>query len=236
MKEIIPYLNRRLNQVIEFTNSDNPRERLANGKIHPVRSLALKAVLATPGLPAFLYRHYGAGAFEQAGYTIAGTGNHAITLHDGNKMVRKIYPYTEHLSEEEQTRQIETWRHKQSLSLEYLEPYSIEQDFSLDAHPLRPNVSVIIAQQRYIAPALSINLSNETPISESVTNFIAASKIMHTASQPTALPDVIGRNNLVIEAETNLLCLIDPISLVRHDPSDILAYQSALSVLGIEDK
>lgn len=60
---------------------------------------------------------------------------------------------------------------------------------------------------------------------------LAPTKVWLGLHRPTALPDVFGINNLVVEVDTGAILLIDPVSLHAGDPEDASAYEQARRIL-----
>lgn len=226
------YLKGRLQQLTDFVNDPRAAEALAEGRVHPARGLVLRAVMATPGLPTFLYNQAYTRRYRVAGHEVLGVGYHAVTVADGAKQVRKFYRKTAGLSEAEQQRHVTAMQHKQASSLAHLEPFAIPQEFFIQQDPLNPNQSVVAATQARVAIKAGLNFySGAAPLVADPSAFATSALEMQAASDPTALPDVVGINNLVVEVDTGAILLIDPVSLHAGDPEDAPSYQQAQRIL-----
>lgn len=230
-----PNLRQRINQLANFVHNPGAHEILAEGTIHPARALVIRAILATPGLPKFLHDMTNATQYRRAGFDVLGVGYHAVTVSDGSEKVRKFYRHTSDMSEAEQTAQMNDWNAKQSLILEHLGMYAVPQNFDIDAHPLDPNKSLVVATQDRIIPAGVINIFEPDSIPESAREFLARSQAMPTTGAIVAVPDLIGHENAVVEATTGAIKLVDPIALVRDDPSDTAGYDRVVRRLEQND-
>lgn len=227
----IAYLRQRLEQVALFTQDPNAPEILASGTLNPIRAIALRAVMATPGLPNFLHESVVLSGYRKAGLDILGVGFSAVTVSDGTENVRKYYRHTAGTGEQFQQESINNWVRKQDLALEHLGSYTVAQNFSIEANPLKPNESIVVARQQRIHSVGAINMFTSEGIPDEATEFIKEAQRMHETSEFNAVPDLIGRDNVLIEAGSRALKLIDPITLVNNDPGDRRGYVKVSSFL-----
>ncbi|MGV9001717.1 MAG: hypothetical protein ACOH18_02050 [Candidatus Saccharimonadaceae bacterium] len=225
------YFERRLKQIAVFIESPNAHEVLASGELNPIRVVALRAIMATPGLPDFLHRHAMAPEYRRAGFNILGIGFGAVTVGDGPESVLKYYRHTAGENEASQQATIQTWTAKQDLVLEHLGQYAVPQTFTIEQNPLNLSESIIAARQSRIKSTGAINVFRSNEIPACAVPFIEDSQHMHHNSGRTAVPDLVGRNNALIEAGTGAIKLIDPIALTSYDPGDEAAYLRAVDFL-----
>lgn len=226
------YLIKRLQQVTDFVNDPRALEALAEGRVHPVRAVVLRAVMATPGLPEFLYNQAYTRRYQAAGHEILGIGYHAVTVADGPNQVRKFYRHTAGQSEAEQRQHVALLQQKQASTLAHLEPFAVPQEFFIQEDPLNPNQSVVVATQARIAIKTGLNFyTGAEPLAVNPVAFAESALEMQANSDPMALPDVVGVNNLVVEADTGAILLIDPVSLHADDPIDAPSYERAQRIL-----
>lgn len=214
------YVRRRIEQIAMFTQDPNALEILASGSVNPLRAIVLRAVMATPGLPNFLYQQTVAPEYRKAGFDIIGVGYGAVTVSDGPDMVRKFYRHTAGNSEEAHKAAIELWTAKQSLTLEHLGAYAVPQFFSIEENPTNTSESIVSAIQRRINPRGAINMFQSEQIPELAIPFLHDSQAMHQNSIHNAVPDLVGRDNVLIESGTSKVFLIDPIALLGDDQGD----------------
>ena len=226
------HIAQRLRQVTDFVNDPRAPEALAEGRVHPARAVVLKAIMATPGLPHFLYSRTYTKPYEAAGHEVLGTGYHAVVVDDGPHQVRKFYRRTAGLSEAEQRAHLAHLEQKQQSTLSHLPSFTVPQEFFIQEDPLNPNQSIIAATQARVAIKAGLNFyKGAAPLIADPSTFAAQALTMQEESTPTALPDVVGVNNLVVEAHTGEILLIDPVSLHADDPEDDVAYQQAQRIL-----
>lgn len=226
------YVAKRLQLLTDFVNDPRSAEVLAEGGVHPARALVLRAVMATPGLPKFLYNNAYTRHYKAAGHEILGIGYHAITVADGPNAVRKFFRRTAGQTEAQQQQQIKELEHKQASALTHLAEYTVPQHFFIQENPLNPQESVVAATQARINIQTGINfyLGADAPAADP-SDFAASALEMQENSDPHALPDVVGVNNLVVEADTGAILLIDPVSLHADDPIDVPSYERAQRIL-----
>ncbi len=224
MPESLEYTKRRLTQLADFIVNPDAPEILAEGSVHPIRAMVINAVLLTPGMPAFISRYSTVQLYRRAGFSVLGSGYHAITTEDGPESVRKFYPRTGLLEASAQQALLDSWRKRQALTAQHMGSYFIPQLFSIEQDPLHPDRSLIsAAQQRvYSKGAISIRAINAAP--HIARDFLEASYSMQAESAPEALPDLVGRDNAVVDVTTGMVKLIDPIPLIRSDPVDQLGF------------
>ena len=226
------YLTQRLQQVTDFVNDPRAPEALAEGRVHPLRAVVLRAVMATPGLPEFMYARAYTRRYQAAGHEILGVGYHAVTVADGPNQVRKFYRHTAGQSEAEQRQHVALLQQKQASTLAHLEPFAVPEEFFVQEDPLNPSRSVVAATQARIAIKTGLNFyTGAEPLAVNPVAFAESALDMQANSDPAALPDVVGVNNLVVEADTGAILLIDPVSLQASDPSDSAAYERAQQIL-----
>lgn len=233
----VRHINRRIDQIAKFCHSEQAEDELTQGTVHPVRALVLRAVLATPGLPDFLYRQRIVRPYEQSGYHVIGAGANATTLRDGDHGVRKIYEQTAHLSEAEQLQLIADFEMRQSITHHHLGSHSVAQAFSVDHHPLRPTRSVVVATQPFVPYGDTLNFYDPATLNRpELIRFRQRCYDMAENSTPRALPDLAGNSNVLIHAETHKPVLIDPIALLHDDPADDKAFLKTSLILKQSDQ
>ena len=109
-------------------------------------------------------------------------------------------------------------------------PY--QKSFFVQEDPLNPSRSVVAATQARVAIAAGLNFyTGAEPLAVNPVAFAESALDMQANSDPAALPDVVGVNNLVVEADTGAVLLIDPVSLQASDPNDSVAYERAQQIL-----
>jgi len=128
---------------------------------------------------------------------------------------------------------IEDWTERQQTAITYMGEHVVRETFSIDAYPLYPNTSLVTALQDRVTPENLVEAS-DYGIPE-LQGFVAASRTMQAESTHKSLPDVIGRGNVVIEATTGAIRLVDPIVLNGKDPAEQGLYKRASRILGLDD-
>ena len=232
VKDTLPYVNDRINQIAKFCHADQAKDELEHGELNPLRALVLRAIIATPGLPDFLYDQRVVRPYERGGYAVVGAGMHTTAIQDGPHAVRKIHENSLHLSESEQYELIDHLESRQALTAHHLGRYCLSQTYAIDQHPLRPNKSVVVATQPFISAMRSINFFQRADSQQTeLAGFAKKCHNMYANSNYEALPDLAGNNNVLIDAETRTPLLIDPIALLRADPSDNRAYEKTATIL-----
>ncbi len=225
------YVRFRIEQIATFVNSPDAYEQLSSGTMNPLRAMVIRAVMLTPGLPHFLHERVGAPGYRQAGLDILGIGFHAVTVKDGEDSVRKYYRRTVGASEASQREIIKIWNAKQNMILAHLGEYAVPQFFEIGENPLNNTQSIVTATQARISSVGSINMFKPDSIPKSALHFFHDSQQMNLTNGNSAVPDLIGKENALIEASTGAIKLIDPIALVREDPVDEPGYHRVTSFL-----
>lgn len=87
------------------------------------------------------------------------------------------------------------------------------------------------ATQERIHSTFGINMFLPESIPESAQSFLRDSRVLLTESGVTAAPDLLGRDNAVVDTSTGAIKLIDPITLVASDPTDEIGYEKVAHFL-----
>ncbi|MDB5161548.1 MAG: hypothetical protein JWM52_56 [Candidatus Saccharibacteria bacterium] len=233
MEMPLSYFANRTRQLAEFVGRPNARESLETIQ-NPQRVLILRAILATPGLPAFLYQQIVAKPYKKIGYDVIGIGAHAVTVKDGPSRVKKIYPESIGISDEQKLALLAKWEARQALNITHIPQHTVEQQFSIEPFSLPPfnDDSVVTASQPIIEFDHTIMSTQLTRgrVTAAATQFVLDGQAMYEATRGAAVPDVIGNCNLVIDRLRNRVVLIDTIALMEDDPSDHRAYQQSAAI------
>ena len=128
------------------------------------------------------------------------------------------------MDEDAQKKQIDIWSEKQSYALEHLAEYAVAQSFAIEANPLNYSQSIVTATQDLVHSTFGSNMFDPKSIPKSAQSFLRDSRVMLAESGVTAAPDLLGRDNAVVDASTGAIRLIDPITLVASDPTDEIGY------------
>lgn len=225
---ISDHINSRINQAASFVVQEDALEIINSGELtSKVRALTLRAIIATPGLPEFLYNTRIIAPYRRQGFSVVGTGAHAVALRDGHSAVRKIYPETAAMNIRQKHEHIDLLRYKQSVAQKHLGRFVLPQSFSIEPHPLHESQSVVSASQPLVVAQGSIRVATAQPHPE-LDEFTDRSFAMQ--DEDAALPDVVGNKNLLICKDRRLI-LVDPITLHARDPDDQNAYARADTAL-----
>lgn len=217
------HISERLDQIASFVTRDDALEVIKAGELRSkARALALRAIIATPGLPDFLYNTRIRKPYADHGLPVIGVGVHAVAVKSGTSEVKKLYPRTVTMDQRQKNDYISALDDKQKIACKYLGQFVVPQEFSIQTNPLDDSTSVVIAIQPFIKPHASIKLGTAT-VSEELNDFAARSLCMQDEGH--ALPDIVGNRNLLVGE--NGIQLIDPIALLADDPSDSYAYEKA---------
>lgn len=229
-----PHINERAAWVAELTTHANAREILkVSGATLPKR-LFLSALLLTPGAPEALFRHFILKPYEKVGKVI-GKGATALVVQDSDTTVRKFFLSTDHLTEKQQETQMAKWQAKQDLSLLHMEKFVVPQQLAIEEHPIFPERgSIITATQAFTPYESAINIYDEAFRRGTwfPADFYAASRAMYEFD-PSALPDVIGIDNIVFD-EDGKLRVIDPIALTEEEDGPY--YQKAARAFNFPER
>ena len=227
------YIQSRAEKLSIFVTRENAQERLAN-VTNPARKLVIASILRTPGLPDFLYRRFISDPLAASGYDVIGQGGNAVVVRDGNRRVRKLYLETEFLTDEEKVAKMKQWEERQRITLHHMGPYVVEQSFSIDDNPLRQEgqSSIVTASQRLVIPDHAVSMA-EIASGPGLRAFADAGRAMHRKTFPAMVPDVVGDGNVLIEANSRSIRLVDTISLSESDLTEQGVYSRALVTLGI---
>ena len=237
MEDPFAHIVDRARMVAAFVNAPEAHERVENVK-SPINRMVLRAVLATPGLPLFLYRKLISHAYEEAGFRVIGTGTHAVTVLDGDSGVKKFYPESRGMNETKMRALLKRWNDRQDPLLEHLEPFTIPQAFTIESDPLNPNGGPIVAStQELILARKSISFTDPRWVSPDgqLADFIQRSHTMYHTTPEHAVPDIIGSRNVLIGMDGQPL-LVDTVSLFADDHEDAHAHGKSKRILNIEDK
>jgi len=198
VRRIRQHIDNRLNQAINFTQSERVTEKIRDGEFNSrLRRMTLQAILATPGLPDFLYERHIVRPYARIGREVIGAGAHSIALADGTDKVQKVLFETRGKSETEQRAFITELDADQEVSLRHLEPFTLAQSFAIEPDPLHPHQPIVIArQQRVDGISATPIFHGELDGNSKTDEFIAGSHTMLHAER--ALPDLDGNANVII--------------------------------------
>ncbi len=238
METPLAYLANRTRQLAEFVGRPNAKESLATVK-SPQKVIIIRAILATPGLPEFLYERVVAKPYSRIGYEVIGIGAHAVTVKDGSTRVRKIYPESVGMTKDEKLALIAKWEARQALNLTHMSEHTIPQSFSIEPFVLPPftDDSVVTASQPIVEFDRTIMLPQlaRGRVATAATQFVLDGQAMFESTSGDAVPDVVGNCNLVIDRVRDRAVLIDTIALMANDPSDKRAYRQSAAIFGPQE-
>lgn len=230
MKNLRNHISNRLDHIVAFTHGERARERLASDEFNSrVRRMALVAVMATPGLPEFLYEQRVVSPYRAVGYNVIGLGTSATTLDAQDGTVLKILHKTRNMPEASQRAEIDRLERLQDVSLKYLEQFIPVQEFSIGGDPLSLDKDVVIARQEKVdgRSATPMLRGKEEP-TDAFNDFIDAAEKMK--NDGVAVPDLLGSSNLLV-GKAGGIHLIDTICTVNSTEDGGKAFKRNCQVL-----
>lgn len=116
---------------------------------------------------------------------------------------------------------------KQDILKEHCPEYMIcEQEFLVEPFALNPEFDVVISKQQR---QYGIFINRES--GSNIRDFYRYS--MQMQDSKFTLPDIVGRDNVIIPDGQSHPVIIDTIPIEKSDPADFAAYHAAKSILGI---
>lgn len=230
--ERLTHLANRYQQLGSFLTNPDARELLRAGEVtHPVRKLAISALLHAPAIGELVYHTSRIAPYAARGHTVLGSGYFSVVLADGPESVMKVYPHTAQLEEAAQHDFIKLFSYRQEVLQRHLSEETSTQTYAIESHPLDNNQSVVIAHQ----PRLK---NDSTPIdfssARSITSRVDFSGLVEKATimyeETSMLPDFAGKKNFFVNPD-NSITLVDPIALDSRDESNRVGIEKTKTIL-----
>ncbi|WJZ01857.1 hypothetical protein [Corynebacterium freiburgense] len=186
---------------------------------------AQAALFAQRRIPTTLF-NFVTRSYRKHGFEVVGLGYHSVVIADGENAVRKIHHRTLHMFPEQRNAYIDRLYHKQRVLQNFFpENMVTDQEFVVEEFPANPDLPVVVSKQPRIYGKF---LSREEILrTDAITN---PSREMFENAR--TLPDIVGKENVVIPANGDCPVVIDTIPLSEHDPSDYAAFLAAESIMG----
>ncbi len=156
--------------------------------------------------------------YQRHGFEVLGVGYNSVVVAADNDSVKKFHPRTLCLTTNAKKRYINRLYRKQNILKQFFDPHMVcHQDFSIEPFPLNTNFSTVVSTQPRHSGTF---LSRKEALS--ISEFRQSSRLMHDEAK--TLPDLVGRENVLIPDGQSTPVIIDTIPLEKTDPADFLAY------------
>lgn len=165
-------------------------------------------------------------SYKKHGFEVVGLGYHSVVIADSKNTVRKIHHRTLHMLPEQRKSYIDRLYHKQRILQNFFpENMVTDQEFVVDEFPANRGLPVVVSKQPRVYGKF---LSREEILrTDAITN---PSREMFENAR--TLPDIVGKENVVIPENGGCPVIIDTIPLSEHDPNDYAAFLAAESIMG----
>ncbi|HVU59432.1 MAG TPA: hypothetical protein VHC98_01185 [Candidatus Saccharimonadales bacterium] len=202
-----------------FCGPDSPlRQEFVrqNRELSPsLNKLAMMAVeLATNEPLATIARRAAAVPYERHGMHLFGSGYFSTVVRQDDEVL-KIHRNSAHQDRQQNETVVKAMAAGQELVRQYIGSFALTQRFSIEPHPLRPDVQVIMARQPFVAGLHGVDLKRLESLSPmamgQLRDFCAGARAM--VDEKRFVPDLAGDGNLGFDAEDRL-CLVDTVPLM----------------------
>ncbi len=166
--------------------------------------------------------------YRRHGFEVLGIGYHSVVVSNrDDDTVHKFHHRTLDLDQQQKQHYINRLYRKQKILTDFYPEEMIgHQEFVVEPFPLNPSVTAVVSKQpRFHGTFLSRSEALNIP------EFRKPSLLMH--EQAFTLPDLVGKENIIIPTGQATPVIIDTIPLEKDDPSDFLAYHVAKDIIGI---
>ena len=165
--------------------------------------------------------------YRRKGFEVLGMGYHSVVVATDTDSVSKIHHRTLGLSPAEKADYISRLYRKQNILKEfYPHPMVCDQEFVIEPFALNPDLEAVVSKQpRQYGTFLSRSAVLDLP------DFRHYSVNMHDTVM--TLPDLVGKDNVIIPDGQSHPVIIDTIPIEKSDPSDFAAYHAAKSIMGV---